>query len=170
MKGAITWNIHTEYQDRFSEADKHLRALNKDVEVLQEAYKSFVRTRQAATQSYKGYDSQIQILRAKINQAQEQVDVLMARQGHLIEVMAVNELQQRRQRLEKYQVKARFAMAESYDRATKKQSDEEMKKEQEALKKEQAREEENREKNKAQERKDEPEKGTDKSSTEGGTQ
>ena len=41
----------------------------------------------------------------------------------MIETMAINELEQRRKRLEEYQVKARFAMAESYDRATKAQQD-----------------------------------------------
>lgn len=35
--------------------------------------------------------------------------------------MAVNELERRRNQLEEYQIKARFALAESYDRATKKQ-------------------------------------------------
>jgi len=132
LRGVINWNIHTEYQDRFSEADRNLRKLDEHVEALKKAYKSFVRTRQAATQSFKGYNDQIQVLRGKIRQAQETVDELMARQGHLIEVMAINELEQRRQRLEQYQVKARFAMAESYDRATKKQTDELIKKEQEA--------------------------------------
>ena len=42
----------------------------------------------------------------------------MARQGYMLEVMALNELTTRRQRLEEFQVKARFAMADSYDRAT----------------------------------------------------
>ncbi len=46
------------------------------------------------------------------------VETLMARQGHMLEVMAVSQLEKRRQRLEESQVKARFAMAESYDRAT----------------------------------------------------
>jgi hypothetical protein len=41
----------------------------------------------------------------------------------MIETMAINELELRRQRLEEYQVKARFAMAESYDRATKARQD-----------------------------------------------
>ena len=35
--------------------------------------------------------------------------------------MAINELDRRRKRLEEYQIKARFALAESYDRATKQQ-------------------------------------------------
>ncbi len=133
LRGVISWKIHTEYQDRFAEADKNLRELDRHVNAMQEDYQSFVRIRQAATQSYRGYDKQIQILRAKIQQAQETVETLIARQGHLIEVMAINELEQRRQRLEKYQVKARFAMAESYDRATTKQSETDLKKERQAL-------------------------------------
>jgi len=36
-------------------------------------------------------------------------------------MFAINELEKRRNRLEEYQVKARFALAESYDRATAKQ-------------------------------------------------
>ena len=82
-----------------------------------------MRTRQAATQSYKGYDAPITQLRIKIRQALETVKRLMARQGHTIEVMAVNELELRRKRLQEYQVKARFAMAENYDRATKAQQE-----------------------------------------------
>ena len=119
LKGVIDWNIKTEYQQRFTRATEHLRELDEYIQKLQEDYNSFVRTRQAASQSYKGYDKQIQQLRIKIAHALEKIEVLMARQGHMIEVMAINELELRRQRLEEYQVKARFAMAESYDRASK---------------------------------------------------
>jgi len=123
LKGVITWNISTEYHERFTEATEHLQELDEHIRKLNEIYQSFVRTRQAATQSYKGYDKPIQRLRIKIEQSLERIKVVMARQGHMIEVMAINELEQRRQRLEEYQVKARFAMAESYDRATKARQD-----------------------------------------------
>jgi hypothetical protein len=42
----------------------------------------------------------------------------MARQGRLLESVAVEELVARRGRLEDYRDKARFALADSYDRAT----------------------------------------------------
>jgi tetratricopeptide (TPR) repeat protein len=119
LKGIITWNTHIEYDDRFTRAAEHLSELDKHVKRLKEIYNSFVRTRQAATQSYKGYEKQLRQLSVKIRAALGKIKVLMARQGHMIEVMAINELEKRRQRLEEYQVKARFAMAESYDRATK---------------------------------------------------
>jgi hypothetical protein len=56
----------------------------------------------------------------------------MAKQGRVLETMAVNELDLRRKRLEEYQIKARFALAESYDRATKAQLDAEITKQAEA--------------------------------------
>lgn len=124
LKGVISWKINTQYQERFSKANKHLHELDADVERLKKIYHSFVRTRQAATQSYKGYDEELNQLRIKMRQALETIKTLMARQGHMIEVMAINELELRRKRLQQYQIKARFAMAESYDRATKAQQEE----------------------------------------------
>ncbi len=118
LKGYIQWNIHTQYDERLTQAFQNLYALDKDITRLKEIYGSFVRTRQAATQSYQGYDEQIRRLRIKTRNALGKVETLMARQGHMLEVMAVSQLEKRRQRLEESQVKARFAMAESYDRAT----------------------------------------------------
>ncbi len=121
LHGVLDWNIQTNYDQRLTEAFKNLQALNQDVEQLQHQYDSFVRIRQAATQSYQGYDKSIRRHRIRITESQNQVKKLMARQGHLLEVMSVSELSQRRERLEEFQVKARFAMADSYDRATRDQ-------------------------------------------------
>ena len=52
--------------------------------------------------------------------------------------MATNELDRRRKRLEEYQIKARFALAESYDRAIKAQREAEISKQQQSLEPEQA--------------------------------
>jgi hypothetical protein len=42
----------------------------------------------------------------------------MARQGRVLELVAIDELVARRERLEQYRDQARFALADSYDRAT----------------------------------------------------
>jgi phage-related tail protein len=117
----LDWKIYTEYDQRLTEAHKNLRDLNHVIDLLHKQYTSFVRTRQAATQSYQGYDEVIRTQRARITAAQEKVRKLMARQGHMLDVMAQNELTKRRNRLEELQIKARFAMADSYDRAIKAQ-------------------------------------------------
>lgn len=124
LEGVMHFRIATTYDKRLTEAYKHLHQLDADVERLRTIYRSFVRSRQAATQSYKGYDDQIRQLRNRVRDAKEKVATLIARQGHMIDVMAVNELDERRKRLEEYQVQARFALSESYDRASKKQMEE----------------------------------------------
>jgi hypothetical protein len=121
LHGVLHWNIYTDYDRRFTEAYKHLRELNLEVDHLKKQYNAFVRTRQAATQSYEGYDDVIRRQRFLIRKARETVGELMARQGHMLETMAVNELTARRERLTEFQIKARFAMADSYDRATRDQ-------------------------------------------------
>jgi predicted negative regulator of RcsB-dependent stress response len=122
LRGALTWNLETEYHERLTSLDRNLRELHAAVEVLREQYHQFVRVRQAASHSYEGYDTPIMRLRTRVREAAAKVDLLMARQGHVIEVVAIEELQARRQRLQTYQDQARFAMADSYDRATQAQA------------------------------------------------
>lgn len=117
LRGILDWNIYTDYDRRQTEAHTNLYALNRVIERLNRQYSSFVRIRQVATQSYQGYAETIRRQRIRIAAAKQQVTMLLARQGHLLEAMAVNELVGRRERLEAFQVKARFAMADSFDRA-----------------------------------------------------
>jgi hypothetical protein len=124
LRGVLHWNIHTQYDERLTDAHQHLKDLNDEVDLLKRQYTSFVRTRQAATQSYEGYGDGLRRERFRIREARETVDALMARQGHMLETMAVNELSRRRERLADFQIKARFAMADSYDRATRSQPQE----------------------------------------------
>jgi len=122
LRGLITWELETRYHERFTEAHQHLVELNTVVDAMQAQYIAFVRTRQAALHSYVGYDEQIVQLRRRVAGALERLQVLMARQGHMLEVVAVNELSLRRQRLETYQNQARYAFADSFDRAAKAQA------------------------------------------------
>src|SRR6267154_2582476 len=119
LRGVLTWRLSTEYPERLTQAHEHLRALNEDVRALQKQYTAFVRARQAAVHSYAGYDQPIRRLRTRVDEALEHVDTLLARQGHVIEAVAIDELNTRHQRLEAYQVQARYAVADSYDRALK---------------------------------------------------
>jgi hypothetical protein len=123
LRGSLLWNISTEYDQRLTDAYKDLRDLNEAVDRLKKQYEAFVRTRQAATQSYEGYDDLIRKERGQIASAQEKVKVLMSRQGNILETMTVSELTRRRERLAQFQVTARFAIADSYDRASKAQTE-----------------------------------------------
>ncbi|SDZ98717.1 tetratricopeptide repeat protein [Microbulbifer marinus] len=117
LEGVLSWRLSTEYDQRLTEAYKHLQELNEEIEQLQTVYQAYVRSRQAATHSYTGYNDTITRLRAQIQNTQGRLEALMARQGNMLETLAINELDRRRAQLESYQIKARFALADSYDRA-----------------------------------------------------
>src|SRR6059036_3903602 len=122
LRGALTWRLETEYHERLTAAHVHLNELNAHVDALTRQYDAFVRTRQAATHSYVGYDVQIARLRERVGDALQRVDDLMARQGNMIETVAINQLTARRGRLLDQQTQARYGVADSYDRAARAQS------------------------------------------------
>src|SRR5438045_4844359 len=115
LQGVLTWRQETEYAERLTTAYKHLSELNTQIDVLTRQYDAFVRARQAATHSYVGYDAQIARLRERVSSARERVDTLMAQQGQLIEAVAINQLEARRERLVAQQTEARYGVADSYD-------------------------------------------------------
>jgi 3-phenylpropionate/cinnamic acid dioxygenase small subunit len=122
LRGVLTWGLQTQYHQRLTDAHQHLRELNDDVVTMTARYDAYVRARQAAMHSYVGYQAPIVDLRVRVGSAHERLNVLMARQGHMLENVAIRELTVRRARLETYQNQARFAFADSYDRAVKAQA------------------------------------------------
>ena len=121
LEGVVTWDLQMQYDERLTEAYTHLQELNTVVDEMTARYEGYVRTRQAAVHSYEGYDVPINQLRRRVQEALGRLNLLMARQGRMLETVAINELKVRRQRLEIFQHQARYAFADSYDRAAKTQ-------------------------------------------------
>lgn len=117
LEGLLDYRLSREFDDRLTRAYKNLQTLDQVIAILQETYQRYVRSRQAATHSYEGYTNQITSLRGGLDRAQDRIEQLMARQGRMLEQLAIQELDGRRAQLESYQIKARFALADSYDRA-----------------------------------------------------
>lgn len=119
LDGVLIWRLETQYHERLTEVHSDLRDLNEHVDALARKYDAFVRTRQAASHSYVGYAGQIHGLRRNAERALVRLDELQKLQGRMLESVASRELALRKERLEAYQNKARFAFADSYDRASK---------------------------------------------------
>lgn len=122
LRGVVTWKQETEYHERLTETHDHLRELNEEVAVVDVQYEEFVRARQAASHSYVGYGSSIRRLHARLGRSLDRLGELMTRQGRLLETVAIHALVARRDRLADYHNQARFAFADSYDRASKAQA------------------------------------------------
>ena len=118
LRGVLTFTLRTEYHERLDVFARHLHELGQSIEVLEAEHVEFVRTRQAAVHSFEGYDTPIGRLRTRVAESLGKVNLLMARQGRVLELVAIDELVARRDRLETYRDQARYALADSYDRAT----------------------------------------------------
>jgi predicted negative regulator of RcsB-dependent stress response len=121
LHGALIFRLETEYHERLTAAYEHLNELTTEIDTLTRQYDAFVRSRQAATHSYVGYDPQIAQLRERVKEAFERVEILIARQGKMIETVAISQLEARRERLVVQQNQARYGVADSYDRAARSQ-------------------------------------------------
>lgn len=75
----------------------------------------------SAAGSNKEYNDQVRQLKASVHDLSLKADVLMTKHGHMLNVLATNELEQRRKQLQEYQTQARFGLAESYELALRKQ-------------------------------------------------
>ncbi len=122
LEGVLEWRIRNEYHERLTRIHRLHGELEADVETLEERYQAFVRIRQAALHSHVGYDEIIERLEERSARAVTRLDELKERQGERLEAVAARELSRRRHRLVEYQDKARFAFADSYDRALKAQA------------------------------------------------
>ena len=119
LEGVLVWRLESEYHERLTAVNQSLIALEADVAALEARYASFVRARQAATHSHVGHDERIAGLRIRVERALDEIDGLKRRQGERLEQVAAAALAARREQLAAYQNQARFAFADSYDRAAK---------------------------------------------------
>lgn len=119
LRGLLAWNVYADYDRRYGAARTHLREMDQELDALKQRHRAFTLTRQIAVEGYQGHDALLSRLRQENEAAREKVRLLIDRQGRMLEGMAMGELVRRRERLEEFRVKARFALADSYHRASK---------------------------------------------------
>ena len=121
IAGLLYWQVNTEYEKRLSRAHQHLRQLDKVIAETKRSQARLDRRKSEAALSYRGYDRALNDLQARLDYLKIKISGLKAHQGQYMERRAISELQRRKRRLQRYRTKARFAMAESYDRALREQ-------------------------------------------------
>lgn len=121
LKGILEWRQHSAYDARLESTYKQIDALGSDVETMQNTHGVVVNDKREAYQSFVGYDIPFRRITTRLVSLLSTTKSLLRQQGRFINKVAIIELDKRRKKLSSYQTKARFALAESYDKATQKE-------------------------------------------------
>jgi tetratricopeptide (TPR) repeat protein len=122
LRGLIFWSMYSSFDQRLIAAQANFSRLDSAMKKLSHQYDRYVLIRAATSESFTGYDNLLATLDKRIEGVRGEIESVAKRQGQLLEEMAVNELVKRRKKIREMQVKARFAMADSFDRATMKKA------------------------------------------------
>ena len=123
LQGVLSWQVNADYNQRLADAHKHLQQLNAELDALRVQYQKVARLKREAYQSYQGYEIPLRRLTTRVQNTLTQITATMLQQAAYLEKRTIQALDRRRRKLADYRVKARFALAESYDRAINKQAD-----------------------------------------------
>ena len=117
LRGLILWEVDANYKARLRSAQKNLLEIEAP---LLEARSLAARAQSAfasAPAAFEGFDGRIVTMRERVHDSQAKVDSTLAAQGAWITRLAQADLTLRKQRVDAYLVQARFALAQTYDKA-----------------------------------------------------
>jgi hypothetical protein len=117
VKGVLYWDLHQAYRARLYQQRRQLRELDK---TLAEANTRWLRVQQARASAPVATGEQaerIAVLTQRLKDLRARLGAAAGAQQDLLAGIAVHELDLQRERLEEYEVQARFSLAAIYDRA-----------------------------------------------------
>jgi chromosome segregation ATPase len=122
MEGVLYWDIAQDVVPRTWTLKRELKSLD---EALAEARSQDASLKDAwsrAPMAFEGFEGRIAGQQKRIDSLRSQVNAARKEQERFIQNLALNEILDYRQRLENYQVRARFALARLYDTIAKEET------------------------------------------------
>ena len=116
MKGVMYWRLSASFKARLWNERRSVKELEAE---LKETQKRAVLVRQARAGMPTNtgvFATRVQTMRARMDELQDRLSALAEKQNRYLQDLAVEELGRQRQRIETYQVQARFELAAIYDK------------------------------------------------------
>jgi tetratricopeptide (TPR) repeat protein len=116
MKGVMYWRLSESFKARLWNERRSVKELEAS---LLETQKRAVQVKQARTgmpTNTGAFATRVQTMRARMDDLQERLSALADKQNRFLQDLAVEELGRQKQRIETYQVQARFELAAIYDK------------------------------------------------------
>ena len=117
LKGVLYWDLQQSYRGRLYQQRRELKELDR---ALAEAHSRWLRVEQARTTaptSTGDFANRIDVLQQRMTALRAELSQASAAQSELLANIAVEELEAQKQRIEEYEIQARFSVATIYDRA-----------------------------------------------------
>jgi hypothetical protein len=118
MKGVMYWRLSESFKARVWNERRSVKELEG---ILKETQKRAVLVKQAregTPLTTGGYGSRVADVRGRIDELQQRLTDVSEKQNLFLQELAIEELQGQKQRIETYQIQARYELAAIYDRAS----------------------------------------------------
>lgn len=117
VRGVLYWDLAAAFRGRMFEQRRALRDLDLLLRETQNRWERLARARASVPTGTGAFAQRLETAAGRLEALHERLIVARTRQNELLAALAVRELEQQKQRLNTYQLQARFALATIYDRS-----------------------------------------------------
>jgi TolA-binding protein len=118
LKGVMYWRLSQSFKARLWNARRSVKELEVSLAETQKRAVLVKQARQEVPSSSGGFATRVAGVTERIEQLQQRLAALSLQQNRFLQDLAVRELQGQKQRIETYEVQARYELAAIYDKAT----------------------------------------------------
>ena len=118
MKGVMYWRLSESFKARLWNERRSVKELEGQLKETQKRAVLVKQAREGTPLTTGGYASRVAEMRARIDRLHERLAETSEKQNEFLQSLAIRELEGQKQRIETYQVQARYELAAIYDRAS----------------------------------------------------
>jgi tetratricopeptide (TPR) repeat protein len=118
MKGVMYWRLSESFKARLWNERRSVKELEGELKETQKRAVLVKQARAGTPLTTGGYAARVAAVRARIDQLHERLADVSARQNIFLQSLAIRELEGQKQRIETYQIQARYELAAIYDRTS----------------------------------------------------
>jgi tetratricopeptide (TPR) repeat protein len=120
MKGVVYWRLSESFRARLWNERRSVKELEASLIETQKRAVQVGQARAGMPTNNGAFAARVEAVRARMNHLQERLAALTDKQDRFLQDLAVEELGRQKQRIETYQVQARFELAAIYDKTVNK--------------------------------------------------
>ena len=118
MRGVMYWRLSESFKARLWNERRSVKELEGQLKETQRRAVLVRQAREGTPLTTGGYAAKVGAIRARIDELQGQLSDVSERQNLFLQSLAIHELEGQKQRIETYQIQARYELAAIYDRTS----------------------------------------------------